>query len=131
MAANSNLDWEKKSEDDFVKNLYAKLEADGPVFTLEELGRFENRLYKNRATRRVALAMLTKSFSEIKEEVEINREFAIATADIFNCTDPELYQATHDLLETARIRMAGMLACREDMEEIIKEAERGNEGCES
>ncbi|MEW8086174.1 MAG: hypothetical protein AB2823_11450 [Candidatus Thiodiazotropha endolucinida] len=125
------IDWDQMSDEDFAKNLFDKLEAEGPVFTLEELGIFEGRLHKNAATRRLALVVLTKPFSEIQEKIESDRDFAIATADIYNCTDPGLYQATHDLLENARLRMAGLLACRVDMEEIFKEAERKNPGGKS
>ncbi|MFC1347716.1 MAG: hypothetical protein G8D81_20480 [gamma proteobacterium symbiont of Clathrolucina costata] len=125
------IECDQMSDEDFANSLFDKLEAEGPVFTLEELGRFENRLQKNAATRRMALVVLTKPFSEIQEQIENDREFAVATADIYQCTDPELYQATHDLLENARLRIAGLLACRDDMEEIFKEAERKNPGAES
>ncbi|MCG7863861.1 MAG: hypothetical protein JAZ18_15865 [Candidatus Thiodiazotropha endolucinida] len=127
----TELDWDQMSDEDFAKTLFDKLEAEGPVFTLEELGIFENRLQTNAATRRLALVVLTKPFSEIQEQIENDREFAVATADIYNCTDPGLYQATHDLLETARLRMAGLLACRDDMEQVFEEAERANPGGES
>ncbi|MBT3038811.1 MAG: hypothetical protein KME37_07685 [Candidatus Thiodiazotropha sp. (ex Codakia orbicularis)] len=126
----TELDWGKMSEDEFAKNLFDKLEAEGPVFTLGELEIFEDRLQKNHATRRTALVVLTKSFSEVQEMIENDRDFAVATADVFNCTDPGLYQATHDLLENARIRMAGLLACRDDMEQVIEEAKRANPGGE-
>lgn len=127
----TELDWKKMSGDEFAKNLFAKLEAEGPVLTLDELETFEDRIHKNQTTRRVALVVLTKSFSEIKEMIESDRDFAVATADAFNCTDPGLYQAAHDLLENARIRMAGLLACRDDMEQVFEEAERANSGGES
>ncbi|MEW8548577.1 MAG: hypothetical protein AB2693_34175 [Candidatus Thiodiazotropha sp.] len=122
MITKTVTDCEQKK--DLANNLLAKLKAEGPVFTIDDLGRFEDRLHKNAATRRAALAVLTKPFSEIQEMIENNRDFAVATADILTCTDPELYQATHDLLENARTRMVLLLACREDMEEIIEEAER-------
>ncbi|MEW8042493.1 MAG: hypothetical protein AB2826_09690 [Candidatus Thiodiazotropha sp.] len=127
----TETDWDKMSGDKFAKNLFDKLEAEGPVLTLDELEIFEDRLQENRVTRRTALVVLTKSFSEVQEMIEKDRDFAVATADVFNCTDPGLYQATHDLLQNARIRMAGLLACRDDMEQVLEEAKRANSGGES
>ncbi len=115
-------EWEQMSSEEFADSLIAKLETEEASLTAEEMDIIEQFWRNDIANRRATLIMLTKPFSEIREQIENDRSFAVAAAAVFDCIEPDKYQAIADLLSDAQRRLMGALACREDMQEIMKEA---------
>jgi len=118
-------EWEQMSSEEFADALYAKLETEEAALTTEEMDLVEQFWRNDIRNRRCALVFLTKPFSEIREQIENNRDFAVSAAAILDCIVPDKYQAIADLLSDAKRRLLVVTACREDMKEILEEAKEG------
>lgn len=106
--------------DSFIKSM----QEAGPVLTPAEMDLIANFWEEGRRARRCCLAMLLQSPTEIAEAAASDRGFAVAVAQVQNCSaNIEQYRALVGLLERSSMVALFALAGREDMEEIIAEAE--------
>ena len=122
-------EWEQMSSEEFADSLLAKLETEEAALTTEEMDIIERFWRDDIRNRRCALIFLTKPFSKSREQIENDRGFAVSAATVMECIEPDRYEVISDLLHDAHRRLMAALACREDMEEIMKEAK--DEGVET
>ncbi len=117
-------DWDALSPDDFADKLIADLDSKGPLLTCDDMDKLERLWEEERRGRRCALVLMTKPFSWVREQVETDRDFAAAVAACYSYTrENELYKGTAALIEQANLWAMIALAGREDMNELLAEAE--------
>jgi hypothetical protein len=112
----------------FAEEMLAGLKAAPALLDMPTCEALEKALEGHGYTRRLALAVLTRSGADILSEIERNRDFAVAMADCLlrlRSYSPLLREARR-LARTAEARLTVALAMREDMREILAEA-RGRE----
>lgn len=90
--------------------------------TTTDMDNLERRWRESMRARRMALVMLTQSFQEFQQNVETDREFAVAVAATFACVEDqiEFCRGVAKTLETSKIWMMMALVGREDMEEVLE-----------
>jgi len=78
---------------------------------------------RQRCNRRVALAILTKPWAWLNQQVIEDRGFAVAVAQIKMLADEAgLYKGLAELMESASLWSDLALISREDMNEVMEEA---------
>jgi hypothetical protein len=106
------------------------LRAAPAILTVEELTRLEELIEQQREydtyTRRLALAVLTKPGRELLEDVERDDRFAEALAVVDRSLDNYVGRVEEllGLLRNAQARNIILLAMREDMYELLAQAEK-------
>lgn len=109
--------------DDFADALYARLETKEALLTCEDMDEIEALWERHRRTRRAALALLTKPWAQLNQEVIEDRGFAVAVAQIKTFADEVgLYKGLAELMEAVSVWCMVALAGREDMSEVLEEA---------
>lgn len=129
MAANECIEKAASAQmsDQECDALLAQMDAREPMLSCDDMDKIEKQWVERRAARRCALVLMTKPFSWLREQVENDRDFALAVADVLSCTkNIDYYKGMVDLMEQARLWSMMALACREDMSDLITEAETGN-----
>ena len=112
----------KIDTDEDLDELFESLEMLPAQLTLAQMNLLEQRWKDNMLARRMALTILTKPFSEFRQLVETDRDFAEAVASTYTCVDGviEYCRGVAGTLEASRVWMMVALAGREDMEEVIE-----------
>jgi len=118
-------EWGQMSSEDFAESILVKLETEEAALTCEEMDIIEQFWRDDMRNRRCALVFLTKPFSEIREQIESDRGFAVCAAAAMDCIEPDRYQTIANLLRDVQRRLMVAVACREDMEEVLEEAKEG------
>ncbi|MBI5785187.1 MAG: hypothetical protein HZA64_07005 [Rhodocyclales bacterium] len=117
-------DWDSLSPDEFSDELFAAMQSKGPFLTPDDMDKIERLWEEERRTRRCALVLLTMPFAELRDSVEQDRDFAGAVAEVFRCTkDLAYYKGMVELLQQANLWAMTAIACREDMAELLTEAD--------
>jgi hypothetical protein len=129
MAVNECIEKAASDEmsDQEVDELLAQIDAREPMLSCDDMDKIEKQWVERRAARRCALVLMTKPFSWLREQVENDRDFALAVADVFICTkNIDYYKGMAELMEQAKLWSMMALVCREDMSDLIAEVETGN-----
>ncbi len=114
----------EQNSEQFADEVTAKVKAAPAWFTHEQMAKAEREFQANGVTRRIALAVLTKSGQELIDAVSADRDFAVAMADWSAGGDGYLagLEAERKTVEHAQARVLIALAHREDMDEVLSEA---------
>ncbi|MDR0776764.1 MAG: hypothetical protein LBE81_09030 [Azonexus sp.] len=108
---------------DEIDALFAKMEAQGPLLTMENMDEIEAAWHSQRRGRRAALALLTKPWAQLCQQVIEDRDFAVTVAQVKMVADEaEMYKGLAELMKTASTWALMALASRDDMVEVIAEA---------
>lgn len=107
-----------------IDKILATMNAKGPMLSCEDMDKIEARWEEERRARRCSLVLMTKPFSWLKQQVKDDRDFALAVADVFRCTNEnQFYKGVNELMEQAHLWAMIALCEREDMQEILAEVE--------
>lgn len=117
----------RKSDARFADDMIATVKAAPAVLSTAQLDEVERAFNSWGTTRRTALAFLTKSGGYLIQQVQKDRQFAVALADAANHADEylEYLRQFETSLKAFRARAIVALACREDMDAVLQEARAG------
>jgi len=112
-------------EEEIFARLMAETEAYLPESELDEIEQALRRSWERRA----AMAFLCQRFKDMCGKVEAERETAVAFADLYLALDGSIKMHEHivKLMKAAHARLLVLMAVREDMDGVLKEAGRGDQ----
>lgn len=118
----NEIDWESLSEDESLDKLTEIIESKPAQLTTDNMDELERAWKARMRARRMALVMLTMPFTELRDKVQEDKEFATAVAATLACTQNEIdfCRGVAESLETAQVWMNVSLCYRDDMQEILE-----------
>lgn len=123
--------WDQVQDGTMPDGEFGNLMFDGftnsePEITEEVMMTIEENFNSYGVTRRTALAVLKQSGKELIDSIKDDRDCAVAFADAgMRAGDyAKKLEAFSEFMKTASVRISLALCTREDMSEIIKEAEK-------
>jgi hypothetical protein len=115
---------ESLSSDGFASGLLAIVKDKKAILSCEDMDRIEAKWQSDKRLRRSALLLLTEPWECLAQRVSEDRKFAVIVALIMQyAREAKLYQCLAEMMETAHVWTMVALSGREDMKEVIAEAE--------
>jgi hypothetical protein len=118
------IDWDALDDDEFAELIIRKVENEPPVISDDDVEAIEKQAQLDGVTRRAAMLVLTKPGKWLIDTIDTDRGFALAHAQVHASIDDYLKRQAPllHLMERAKARISVALAWREDMDEILREA---------
>lgn len=111
-------------KDDEDLDLWQSLEQADAVLSHDGIDRINAQWVSHAEERMGCLSVLTMPFAELREATENDAAFAMALVEVVDHVSNGMYHALHETMNSAHLRAISVLARREDMAEIVKEARR-------
>jgi hypothetical protein len=120
----------RSADEQFAEQMYRKIMRAPALFTKEEADRAERTANLRDWVRRATWHFLAMPGKEMIQRCRTDRDFAVALAGMDQHTEPYIdnLKGIIGFVEALQARTLIALACREDMADVIAEAQKSGEG---